>query len=191
MLEEAVELIRELWRGELTSHRGRYYTVENARLYTVPDEPPPIAVAASGPEAAELAGKIGDALVTTAPDETLVEAYRHAGGTGPRYGQLTVCWSEDEAAARRTAYEWWPNAALKGPLGQELPLPSDFEEATAMVTEQDVAEVVVCGPDVDRYVEAIATFERGGVDHVYLHQVGPDQEAFIGFCERELLARYE
>ena len=190
MLEEAVELMRELWRGELTSHHGRYYTVENAKIYTVPDEPPPIAIAASGPAAAELAGAIGDALVTTAPDEELVEAYRRAGGTGPRYGQLTVCWGKDEAAARKTAHECWPNAALKGPLGQELPLPSDFEAAAAMVTEEDVAEVVVCGPDVDGYVEAIGTFEQAGLDHVYIHQVGPDQEGFIAFCERELLPRY-
>jgi G6PDH family F420-dependent oxidoreductase len=190
MLEEAVGLMRELWRGELTSHRGAHYTVENARLYTVPDEPPPIAVAASGPAAAELAGSIGDALVTTAPDHELVETYRRAGGTGPRYGQLTVCWGEDEPAARKTAHEWWPNAALQGPLGQELPLPSDFEAAAAMVTEADTAEVVVCGPDPHRYVEAIATFADAGIDHVYLHQVGPDQEGFIAFCERELLPRY-
>ena len=106
MLEEAVGLMRELWRGELTSHRGRYYTVENARLYTVPEEPPPIAVAASGPAAAELAGSIGDAIVTTAPDEELLDVYRKAGGDGPRYGQLTVCWGEDEAEARKTAHEW-------------------------------------------------------------------------------------
>jgi G6PDH family F420-dependent oxidoreductase len=110
MLEEAVELIRKLWEGELTSHSGRHYTVENARIYTLPDEPPPIAFAASGPEAAELAGRLGDALVTTAPDASVVETYREAGGSGPRYGQLTVCWGEDEAAARKTAHEWWPNA---------------------------------------------------------------------------------
>ena len=114
MLEEAVELIRLLWKGELTSHSGRHYTVENARIYTVPDEPPPIAVAAGGPEAAALAGRIGDALVTTAPDPELVEAFRGAGGEGPRYGQLTVCYDEEEGRARRTAHEWWPNAALRG-----------------------------------------------------------------------------
>jgi G6PDH family F420-dependent oxidoreductase len=190
MLEEAVGLIRKLWEGKLTSHSGRHYTVENARIYTLPDEPPPIAFAAGGPEAAELAGRLGDALVTTAPDAEIVETFRTAGGTGPRYGQLTVCWGEDEAAARRTAHEWWPNAALKGSLSQELPLPSDFEEAAAMVTEEDVAEVVPCGPDVERFVEAIGQYEQAGLDHVYIHQIGPDQEGFVRFCERELLPRY-
>ena len=73
---------------------------------------------------------------------------------------------------------------------QELPLPSDFEEAAAMVTEDDVAEVVPCGPDVERFVETIGKYEQAGLDHVYLHQIGPDQEGFVGFCERELLPRY-
>ena len=190
MLEEAVELIRLLWEGELTSHSGRHFTVENARLYTVPEQPPPIAVAAGGPEAAALAGRIGDALVTTSPDRQLVEAFRGAGADGPRYGQLTVCYDEDEARARRTAFAWWPNAALKGPLGQELPLPSDFEQAAAMVTEDDVAEAVVCGPNPERHAEAIAEFEQAGYDHAYVHQVGPDQEGFIRFFSRELLPRY-
>jgi G6PDH family F420-dependent oxidoreductase len=49
MLEEAVEVIRDLWRGEVTSHDGRFYTVENARIYTLPEHPVPIHVAASGP----------------------------------------------------------------------------------------------------------------------------------------------
>ena len=189
MLDEAIALMRELWEGKLTTHAGRHFTVENARVYTLPDEPIEVAVAAGGPEAAELAGRVGDALVSTAPDASLVEAFRGAGGEGPRYGQLTVCWAEDEAQARRTAHEWWPNAALQGPLSQELPLPSDFEETAAMVTEDDVAEVVVCGPDVERFLDAIAEFERAGFDHAYLHQVGPDQEGFLRFCERELLPR--
>jgi G6PDH family F420-dependent oxidoreductase len=190
MLEEAVHVITLLWTGELTSHAGRYYTVENARIYTLPEEPPPIAVAAGGPEAADLAGRIGDALVSTAPDAELVAAYRAAGGAGPRYGQLTVCWDEEEPRARRTAFEWWPNAGLKGSLSQELPLPSDFEAAAEMLTEEAVAETVVCGPDPARYAEAIGTFEQAGFDHVYLHQVGPYQEGFLRFCARELLPRY-
>ena len=63
MLREAIEIMRELWRGDLTSHRGPHYTVENARLYTLPDEPIEVMVAAGGPEAAELAGEVGDGLV--------------------------------------------------------------------------------------------------------------------------------
>ena len=188
LLEEAVAVIRELWKGELTTHRGTHYTVENARLYTVPDEPPDIVVAAGGPEAAELAGRIGDGLVSTQPVKELVGAFKKAGGEGkPRYGQLTVCVADSEASARKTAFQWWPNAALRGTLGEELPLPSHFEEACEMVSEDDVAETIVCGPDPEQHIEAIDRFVNAGYDHVYVHQVGPDQDVLFELYEREVL----
>lgn len=177
MLEEAVAIIRELWKGGLVEHRGAHYVVENARLYTLPDEVPPIAMAAAGPEAAELAGRIGDGFVGTAPDAELIATYESAGGRGkPRYGQVTVCWGADEASARRTAHEWWPNIAISGELGQVLPQPAHFEQAAQNVDEDDVAELVACGPDPERHVEFIQRFADAGYDHVYVHQVGPDQE---------------
>jgi coenzyme F420-dependent glucose-6-phosphate dehydrogenase len=188
MLEEAVAVMRQLWEGGLVSHRGRHYTVDRARLYSVPDEPPPVAIAAAGPESAMLAGRIGDAFISTAPDRDLVEEFEQAGGSGkPRYGQLTVCWAESEREAIDTAHEWWPNAALGGDLGQELPLPRHFRQATETLTREQVAEAVVCGPDPDRHRDAIREFEAAGFDHVYVHQVGPDQDGFIRFYEREIL----
>ena len=187
MLEEAVALMRELWKGELTSFEGDYYFVQDARIYTLPEEPIDVVVAAGEPEAAELAGRIGDGLVSTAPKAELVDAFLGAGGNGPRYGQLTVCWAESEAEARRTALEIWPNGGLEGPLSQELPLPSHFEAAVAMVDEEGIAEAVVCGPDVERHLEGIRKFVDAGFDHVYVHQVGPDQEGFLDFYEREIL----
>src|SRR5581483_1472706 len=184
-----VALMRDLWRGDLVSHRGKHYTVDRARIYSLPDEPPPIAVAAAAPDAAELAGRIGDALVSTVPERELVSKYESAGGKGkPRYGQLTVCWAESEDEAVQTALEWWPNAALKGDLGQELALPSMFEAAAKMVDEDAIADAVVCGPDPDLHRKKIAEFEQAGFDHVYVHQVGPDQEGFMRFYREEILA---
>ena len=86
----------------------------------------------------------------------------------------------------RTAFEWWPNAGLRGPLSQELPLPSHFEESAAMVSEEDIADAVVCGPDPAPIVEKVEAFVDAGFDHVYLHQVGTDQRGFLRFYEREL-----
>ncbi len=189
MLEEAIEVIRLLWQGGSRTHRGAHYRVESARVYSLPDELPPIAVAAAGELAAKLAARAGDALISTAPDASLVDSYRSAGGDGPRYGQLTVCWARSEQEAVRTALEWWPNAALQGELGQELPLPRHFEQAAANVDEQAIREAVVCGPDVDRWLEKITEFEDAGFDHVFFHQVGPDQDGFFEFAERELLVR--
>jgi G6PDH family F420-dependent oxidoreductase len=189
MLEEAVDVMRKLWEGGLVTHRGRHYTVSQARLYSVPDEPPPVAVAAAAPDATELAGRIGDAFVSTSPDKELIEQFEQAGGAGkPRYGQLTVCWAESEDEAIETAHRWWPNAALEGELGQELPLPRHFEQAAATLSPEQVAEKVICGPDADKHRDAIKEFEDAGFDHVYVHQVGPDQEGFLRFYARELLA---
>lgn len=192
MLEEAVALIRELWTGRQVEHHGRHYTVENARLYTLPEEPPPIAVAASGPAAAELAGRIGDGLVCVGPAEGAVERFREAGGEGkPRYGQVHVCYGEDEAKARRTAHEWWPNGAMPGELSQVLPQPAHFEQAAKLVREEDVTEIVPCGPDPERHIETIRGFLDAGFDHVYAHQIGPDQEGFLRFYAREVLPQVQ
>ncbi len=191
MLEEAVELMRQLWQGGNQTFRGAYYSLENARLYTLPDEPMRIAIAANQQRAAELAGREADAFVGVIPDAEVIGWFESAGGTGkPRYGQVTVCWAEDEAEARRTAHRVWPNAGIVGELSQELPLPRHFEQAAERVSEDDVAESVVCGNDVDRYLEAIGEFEQAGYDHVYLHQVGPDQAGFVEFARRELLGRF-
>ena len=192
MLEEAIQLIRELWRGEEMSFRGDYYTVDDARIYTLPEREPEIVVAANKPEAAKLAGRLGDGLCSTAPIASVVEEFRRAGGEGkPCYGMVHVCFAQDEATARRTAHEWWPNAAIGGDLGQELPRPRHFEQAAEMVGEDDVAQQVACGPEPDVHLRAIDEFVQAGFDHVYVHQVGPDQGPFLDFCERELLPALE
>jgi coenzyme F420-dependent glucose-6-phosphate dehydrogenase len=192
MLEEAVRVMRELWQGDLVTHRGVHYTVDRARLYTVPEEPPPVAVAAGGSDAAELAGRIGDALVSTAPDDELVKAFRDAGGEGkPCYGQLTVCFDHDLDEAVKTAFEQWPNAGLGGELGQELAMPRHYEAACDVLTPDLVAEKVVCGPDPDEHRKAIAEFEDAGFSRVYIHQVGRDQGPFFDFYEREILPQLQ
>jgi G6PDH family F420-dependent oxidoreductase len=187
MLEEAVAVIRKLWSGELESHYGKHYTVENARIYTLPDEPPPIMVAASGSKSVELAGRIGDGLIGLAPEKEITDGFADAGGGGkPRYGQIHVCWADNEDEAKRTAHKWWPNTAVPSKLNWELPLPSHFEAAAESVEEDDVAESVVCGPDPEPYGKQVEEFVEAGYDHVYFHQIGPDQEGFLQFYEREL-----
>jgi G6PDH family F420-dependent oxidoreductase len=188
MLEEAVEVIRLLWQGGTQSHDGPFYTVHNAQIYTLPDNPAPIYIAAGGSRSAKLAGRIADGIIATAPRDKLLDEFAGAGGDArPRIGKLTVCWSHDEASAKRTAREVWPNAALEGELSQELRLPAHFEQATADVTEEQVASDVVCGPDAGRHIERICEFVDAGFDHVYIHQVGPDQEGFFRFYESEVL----
>jgi G6PDH family F420-dependent oxidoreductase len=190
MFEEAIQLIRELWKGEVTSYWGEYYTVEDARLYTVPDNLPPIMIAASGPKSATMAGRIGDGLISTSPDAKVVQAFREAGGGDkPRYAQMTVCWAPTHEEAVETAYKIWPNSGLKGDLNTELRTVKHFEQVTAMVTKEDIAKAITCGPDPEPYVKQLQKYLDAGFDHLYIHQVGPDQAGFFKFFERELRDR--
>jgi G6PDH family F420-dependent oxidoreductase len=190
MLAEAIEVMRRLWEGGYRSHHGRHYTVENARVYTLPKDPTPIYVAAAGSSAAELAGRLGDGLISTAPDVKIVQTFERAGGSGkPRYAQATVCWAQDEASARKTAHRLWAFSSLPGELSQELPTPAHFEQGAQVITEEMVAKSVVCGPDPARHVENIQQYIDAGFDHVYVHQIGPDQEGFMRFYQREVLPR--
>jgi G6PDH family F420-dependent oxidoreductase len=189
MLEEAVAVIRELWEGGVVRHDGKHYCVENARIYSRPDTPPPIAVSAFGAEALEVAARIGDGFITTGPDAEMVRSYRQHGGRGPTIGVLKMCWDSDESRARKLVHELWPTEALSGQLSQELPMPSHFEQAASIVTEEMVAEKVSCGPDPERHVAAIQKYFDAGFEEVYVNQIGSDWVGFLDFYQREMKSR--
>jgi G6PDH family F420-dependent oxidoreductase len=142
-----------------------------------------------GPTAAEVAARIGDGFISTKPDADTLQAYRHAGGRGPATAGMKVCYDEDEAAARKLALQLWSSSGVPGELSQELPMPAHFEQASTKVTEDDIAEAITCGPDPDRHVAAIQKYLDAGFDEVYVSQVGPSQEPFFEFYEREVLPR--
>ena len=187
MLVESIQVMRGLWEGDLFSHRGEHYVVENARIYTLPERPPRIIVAAGGPESATVAAEVGDGLIVTSPEAEVLDTFRsEGGGEKPVYGQVTVCWAETDAAATKTLHEIWPNAGVPGALSQELPLPQHFEEASSIVSPEMLVERIPVGPDVERYVSSAAEYIDAGVEHIYFHQVGPDQEGFFKFFRDEL-----
>jgi G6PDH family F420-dependent oxidoreductase len=190
MLGEAIEIIRLLWQGGEQSYYGAHYTLENAKIYTMPDTPPPIYLAAAGPKASEFAGELGDGLISTAPNPETVQNFEKAGGSGkPKYGQLTLCWAKSKDEAVQTALKAWPTAGLGGELSQELPTPTHFKQAVQLVREDDIEKSIVCGPDPEPVIAKIQEYVDAGFDHIYLHQVGPDQEGFFRFFEKELQAQ--
>jgi len=190
MLEEAVEVLRLLHRGGEQSHYGKFFQVHDARVYNIPDEPLPIYIAAAGQQAARLAARLGDGLICSAPSAESVAAFEAGGGAGkPRYGQLTVCWARSEDEAVRTAHEYWPISGLEGQFKNELPRPLYLEQASKPVTPEMVKREIVCGPDPQAHVDGLANVVKAGFDHVYVHQVGPDQEGFMRFYQREILPR--
>jgi coenzyme F420-dependent glucose-6-phosphate dehydrogenase len=179
--------MRLLWQGGYQTHRGKHYVVENARLYTLPEEPVQVAVAAAKEQAAELAGRVGDAFVNTSPEREPIEQFERAGGKGkPKYGQVTVCWAQSEDEAAQTVRDVWPTAALGGDLSYELPLPRHFEQATENVEPGDFEGKLPLGPDPAKYLEQIGELVKVGYTHVYLHQIGRDQDGFFRFWQERL-----
>ena len=186
MLAEAIEVIRGLWTGETYDHHGRFFTVENARLFDPPTEPPPIILSGFGASSAQLAGQLGDGYWGHSPEGELISTYRDAGGSGPKYAQLNVCWAEDEESAKKTVFQQWPNGGIPGQLSQDLPTWTHFEQAAQTVRMEDATKSVPCGPAVEPILDSVRQFTDAGYDHLYFHQVGPDQAGFIRFFTDEL-----
>jgi len=187
MLEEAVEVIRRLLTGERVTHHGRHYTVEDARIFTLPDGPVEIPVSGFGPDAIALAARIGDGFVTTQPDRDALASYRERGGTGPAMAGAKACWGPDRDAAQALAHRLWANAGVPGELAQVLPSPAHFEQVSELVTPEMVGETMPCGPDVEEHVAKLAQYAEAGFDELYVAQVGPDQDDFFRAYEAEVL----
>lgn len=184
MLDEALQLIRKLWQGEYETFRGRHYTVEQARLYDVPDETPKLIVAAAAGNAARLAAKWGDGMISTSPDADVVDEYRHAGGRDLIYGKVTGCFATSVDEAKKIAKRRSPTTVMGGAISQELALPRDFEAVADLVGEDDFDGAISLGDDPAAWREGIEKFERLGFDHLCLHDVSEDQAGFIEFAKQ-------
>lgn len=184
-LREAVSLIRRLWEGANVDFEGKYYRAVNARIYTLPETPPPIYVSAFGPVATRLAAEIGDGFVTMDPD--LVKVYRDAGGRGTIQTAYKACYSANEREGAEIAHRMWATELLPGQLNQELPTPHTFEAAITLVEPDAVAEQIPCGPDVGRHCAALAERASAGYDEIYVQQVGPDMDGFFKLYADEVL----
>jgi G6PDH family F420-dependent oxidoreductase len=181
MLEEAVEVIRALWTTDRVDHHGVYYDVEDARLYTRPEQPPPVYVSGFGPKAIEVAARIGDGFVTTKPAADDIAAYRDAGGTGPVEAGVKMCWAPSLEEGVATAHRLWATSGVPGELSQVLPSPRHFEQASQLVTPQATGGSVACGPDPERHAGVVREYAQAGVDLLAIAQMGPAQEEFIDF----------
>jgi len=178
-LREAVEVIRSLWSGDTVDHHGPHYTVENARLFDPPEVNPPIVVSGFGDDAVDLAAEIGDGYWGHTPDAGVVTRFHDRGGRGPRFAQVNVCVGPEEEACRKVVERVWPLGGIPGQLHQDLPTWSHFEMAAEMVTTDQATENIPCGPNLEAVAERVETFVGAGYDHVYLHQIGPDQGALF------------
>lgn len=186
------EIIRALLRGEEVDRRDRWFTVDKARLWSLPATPPALFAAALSNDTAQWAGGWSDGLVTVnKPKQKLVEmrdVYRHGGGQGkPLALQVQVSWAETEAAARAAAFEQWRNATLPPASLADLPMPEDFERATRHIKPDDIDEVIPLVTVPDRLIELILVAKDCGFEEVFIHNVSRDQIGFINFMKRQVL----
>jgi G6PDH family F420-dependent oxidoreductase len=190
MLREAVEIIRQLWAGGYVTYDGEHFEVRSAKIWDLPETLPDIGIAVSGPQSTDLAGELADAMIAIAPDPQLGADFDAAGGAGkPRIGQIGVSYDPDPKAAiaRAHAQFRWFGGGWK--VNSELPGPSAFDAASQFVREDDVAQQIPCGAEVDKVVEAVKQFADAGFTHVALVQIGGDQQRpFIDWAAKELLA---
>jgi G6PDH family F420-dependent oxidoreductase len=193
MLEEAVDVIRQLWRGGVVSHRGRHYTLDTARIYTLPDKPPPIYVSGFGPKAVDLAARIGDGYISTTPDADLVRRFRdgdaNRAGSRPCQGGFKAAYADTALQGARIAYERWPNSGLPGELSQVLPSPRHFDQASQLVTEDMMRESFVCGRDPEAHVEMIDRYANAGFDEVYVANTGPHWQGLFDLYAEHILPK--
>jgi G6PDH family F420-dependent oxidoreductase len=187
MLEEAVSLIRRLWKGDFVDHHGKYFTAEHARIYTLPDEPPDIHVSGFGPESTHLAAEIGDGYITTSPDRELPDLFRELAPGKPVSGGVKVSYAPSEDEGAEQAHRLWATSGLPGELAQVLPSPRHFEQAAALVTEDMTRQSVTCGPDPKRHLEAVEPYLSAGFDEIYVGNMGPHYRDMIAAYGSEVL----
>jgi G6PDH family F420-dependent oxidoreductase len=187
MLEEAVAVIRELWSGEVVSWEGKHYRVDHARIYDLPETPPEIYVSGFGPKAIDLAAKIGDGFVNTAPEAEAVRRFKDASGGKPAQAGAKVAYASSAEEGWAHAHRLWPNAGLPGELAQILPTPEHFEQASELVTLESTRGSVVAGPDPERHLAQIASYREAGYDALYIANMGPSYREMIDFYGEQIL----
>ena len=187
MLEEAVELMRELWSGEFVTRSGRHYAVDTARIYTLPEQPPPVYVSGFGPRATSLAARIGDGYISTKTDADLLEQFKSESGGKPAMAGTKVAYAPSEDEGVDLAHRIWANAGLPGELAQVLPSPRHFEQASQLVTRQMTAESAPAGPDPQAHLDSVQEYVDLGYDEVYVANMGPHYLGMIRMFGEQVL----
>ena len=190
-LLECVEVIRALLRGEEVTHRG-LVTVDRARIWSLPQDPPLLYAAAVSAETAHTAAAWADGLITvrqpTAVLRETIDAFRGSGGDGkPVAIQVHLSWAEDEATALDIAHDQWRTNVFGSELAWNLETPQQFDAAAEHVRPDDVTESVLVSADPAQHVKWLRELADLDVDALYLHHVGQEQQGFLEvFGERVL-----
>jgi len=181
-LRECVEVMRALFAGEEVSHDG-LVTVDRARLWTLPERPPPLIGAAVSVETARWVAGWADGLITVAQDHDhlrrMIDAYRGAGGRGRLAVQVHLSYAPDEDTALRLAHEQWRTNVFAPPACWDIDSVAVFDEAAKHVPPDAVRESVLVSADPAQHAAWLQDFVDLGFDETYLHHVGQEQREFL------------
>lgn len=187
MLAEAIDVMRRMWTGEVVNHRGEHYTVQSARLYTLPDEPVPVYMSGYGPATTRLAAELSDGFVTTRPDKELIGLFRENSAGKPVTAGAKACVATDRAEAEKIAHRTWPVLGLPGELNQVVPRPAHFEQAATLVRPEQISATIPCGPDPQTHIDVLRRYEEAGVDELFVAPVGPNYREMIDLYARDVI----
>jgi len=185
-LEEAIEVMRKLWTGEIVTHQGRYYTVHNAKIFSLPDGPIPVLISGFGPEATDLAARIGDGWISVSPDADSLAQFKRK-NDGVTQAGVKICWAKTEEEAKATAFRLWSHSGLGGQASQDVPMWHTFESIGEANTPDKLAEKIACGPDPENAAQNIRKYVDAGFDEIYIAQMGDDQAGGIKFLTEQVL----
>jgi coenzyme F420-dependent glucose-6-phosphate dehydrogenase len=198
---EAIEIIRKLFRSKDkdVKHDGRFYKLESTRLWTLPDEPPPILIATAGPITAKKTGALADGLITVgAPEEKIEgifakcrEGCIEAGNDPSKFRfilQLHLSWAPTDEEALQNAMIEWPNGGMKFPK-QDIRSPHDLAQMAKLVRPEDFEGRMLISSDPEKHRAEIQKFLDLGFDQVYLHNVGRNQAEWIEVFGRDVLPK--
>lgn len=181
-LLESVQVIRRLLQGEEVSVDG-LLQVDRAKVWSLPETPPPLFGAAVSEATARTVGGWADGLITVnQPVEVLervVEAFREDGGDKPVYLQVHLSWAYTEDRALELAHDQWKTNVFGSALAWNLETPEEFDQAARFVRPEDVRNTVLVSSEVDQHIAWLKRYAEIGFDHIYLHHVGQEQAEFI------------
>jgi G6PDH family F420-dependent oxidoreductase len=202
---EAVDIINKLFSASLagkdTKFSGQYFKLESTRLWTMPEQRPPILIATAGPVTAKRAGKSVDGLITVgAPLEKISglfqrfdEGQKEAGkdpSAAPKVLQVHLSWATTDEEALANAMREWPNGGMKFPKG-DIRSPFEFEQMAKMVRPEDFEGRLVISSDPDVHRAALQRYADLGFDRIYLHNVGRNQREWIDVFARDVLPKVQ
>jgi len=190
MLEEAVTIIRELLTGELITWEGDYFRIDSARIWDAPEDAVPIGVAVSGDKSIQRFAPLAEHLIAVEPDPELITGWAAANShPGSRsIGQIPICWDPDRERAVARAHDQFRWFAGGWAVNADLPTPAGFAGASQFVRPEDVADKIICGPDLDEIVEGVKPYWEAGFTDIALVQVGDEgQQRFLDEAAGPLL----